>query len=59
MRFRSRDGYDISHGIKIERMHDSTKDELHDERRIETDMFVKSHVQTNIPASFQHYFSSI
>ena len=32
MRFRSRDGYDISHGIKIERMHDSTKNELHDER---------------------------
>ena len=32
MRFRSRDGYDISHGIKIERMHDSTRNELHDER---------------------------
>ena len=28
----ARDGYDISHGIKIERMHDSTKNELHDER---------------------------
>ena len=32
MRFRSRDGYDIFHGIKIEWMHDSTRNELHDER---------------------------